>query len=230
MPDKPKSFRHEESPLSQDDLVRLQAVLVNIKNRMLWLLDLKGDQPWWVVEAAFLNMRQVLESIMMLSFTAHRPYVDELSKTLLKKEASGIRGFLQARNSDYWPTPATYREDGASAELVVQDGDYLRENEWGGLHGKVSDVLHSRNPYREALNMPALLQDLPLAIAKTVHLTNSFVITMADHGAVVFCDISYKKRDQVPRAMVGLQTDRFQHLLDDSLPAVRVTRVETVDE
>lgn len=230
MSDDQKPFRLEASPLSQDDLNRLRNVLAGIKGRMLWLIDLEGNQPGWVVEAAFLTMRQVLESILMLSFVAHRPYVEDLSKSLLKKDASDLRGFLKARNMDYWPVPAVYKESDGRGDLIEQNYDYLRENEWGRLHGKVSDVLHARNPYREALDITALLEDLNRAITKTVALTNSFVITMAHHGAVVFCQLSYENRAQAPRAMVALQADRYHHLLDERLADVRIARLETLDE
>ncbi|MXW58708.1 MAG: hypothetical protein F4X68_01805 [Acidimicrobiia bacterium] len=121
-------------------------VIEGILTRQLTLIY---DQP--TVEALFLQLRLVLESIALGSLVAHQEDFDNMrAKMRAHHKPIGLLNALEKHHPKFYPEPVI-QEPGegmikTKTNLVPRPDDYLTKTEFESCYGACSEYLHVTNP------------------------------------------------------------------------------------
>ena len=126
------------------------------------------------LEGAALQLRIVIELIVMASLVTNRAKVEEITTALADKSVDAARKLARNANPDYWPKAnRAHDEPGKPRQLRPIEGA-LTEDRWNREWGMLSDLLHARNSLAPHL-------DIPAAHAKVVHLAGELITLLTHH-------------------------------------------------
>lgn len=126
------------------------------------------------LESAALQLRIVIELVVMASLVTNRAKVEEITTALADKSVNAARKLARNANPDYWPkADRAHDEPGKPRELRPIEGA-LTEDRWNREWGMLSDLLHARNPFAPHLDVPA-------AHAKMVQLAGELITLLTHH-------------------------------------------------
>jgi hypothetical protein len=169
----------DEHPASDEDRARYSEVLKEMGTRARGAHEYLEVSPPTLatVEYAALQLRMVLELIVMASLATNRVAVEEITAALERKNVDDARKLARNANPHYWPRAVVPTGDasleGRSAEEV------LAEDEWGRAYGKVSELLHARNPFAPPLDVAQAHEYLHDLLPKVRNLLSMHVMLMA---------------------------------------------------
>jgi len=173
--------------VTPDDRERYAAVLTEIVARtQAARAYLNQEATSATIEYSALQMRMVLESIVMGSLITNRAHIEGIASALAKKNARAARKLAKAANPDYWPIPVRVADD--VFEVQMLDG-VLREDAWGREWGMLSELLHARNPFRSPLDVEEARDSLRRLLAEVLALLNKHVVRLADSDFMVIGQI-----------------------------------------
>jgi hypothetical protein len=143
-----------EHPVTPEDRARYSKVLEDMAHRLRGAREhLDAEPTVATVEYAALQLRKVLELIMMASLVTNRVAIEGISQALARTDTDQARKLARKANPHYWPRAAEVKNDGSFGP--VPDDQVLAESEWGRAFGRVSDLLHADNPYAAPVNYSA---------------------------------------------------------------------------
>jgi hypothetical protein len=105
------------------------------------------------VEYTALQLRKVLELIVMASLVTNRVAIEGISQALARADTDQARRLARKANAYYWPKATEVKNDGSLGP--VPDDEVLSEEEWGRAFGRASDLLHADNPYAPPVDILA---------------------------------------------------------------------------
>lgn len=104
------------------------------------------------LEACALQIRMVLEHLVLSTLVANRPGAAAVVAAFAKKRAREVHRLIKRINPHYWPIPFDFErvdsEGGSRWTMAEPSEPYLREGEWGKAYGYCSNLLHAVNPYQ----------------------------------------------------------------------------------
>jgi hypothetical protein len=140
-----------EHPVGPDDRKRYSEVLEEMSVRLRGAREyLDGEPTVATVEYAALQLRKVLELIIMASLVTNRIAVEGIGQALARADADRARKLARKANPHYWPKATQVSGNTFSP---MPEGQVLAESEWGRAFGRVSDLLHAGNPYAPAIDI-----------------------------------------------------------------------------
>ena len=176
-----------EHPVSPKDQERYCAVLRQIQERLEaakeWL-D-KGATPRNVEYAAF-HLRMVLELIVMGSLVTNRARAKAIAAALAKKDAGDARKVVKTANPNYWPRPA--RNTQGTLELTSVEGA-LTEPAWGREWGKLSKIVHARNPLAPPVDVETAHRDQCRLLVAVKKLLSAHAVTLVDRSHLLYAEV-----------------------------------------
>lgn len=135
-----------EHPVSEEDQKRYREILSDMARRLKGAQSTLASPPHAsTVEYAALQVRMLLELIVMASFVSNRAAIEKITTALDRKDVDGARKAARNANEYYWPKSVWVVDD--TTLEGRPDDEVLTEDEWGRAWGKVSDLLHVQNPY-----------------------------------------------------------------------------------
>lgn len=185
-----------ESGPSTADVGLYQALLVEMGRRLdraQSILAKAADLD--EIEQAALQLRFVLETLVLSSLVTNRPALEAVDAALQKKDADAARKLVRRHNPAYWPRPVTRVQLGKETFGLedVEDG-YLREAEWGRAFGTTSELLHQANPFlppRDAAEAGNALRNL---LDRILVLLRQHVLTLSDqHQIIGYIDLDKRE-------------------------------------
>lgn len=140
------------------------------------------------VEVGALNLRFALEGVLLSSLVTHEHELGEITKAIRKADASKAQKRVAAINGRWWPEPIAVTEipdpkapRGRRFEFAPVEDGFMAEGEWGRAYGVVSDLLHTRNPFRSPPKGPHQLHGQLLGFhGSLVRLLDHHIIHPAD--------------------------------------------------
>jgi hypothetical protein len=132
------------------DMQKYETLLTEIGERLRLARQLL-DQPVTQVEWIAVELRLVLELIVLGSLVTNRNAIATVSSVFKIKEVAEARKLVRQVNPDYWPRPiesGPLDDEGALTGRPFE-GDFLRENEWGREYGFLSELLQALHPYSD---------------------------------------------------------------------------------
>lgn len=132
------------------------------------------------LESAALQLRIVIELIVMASLVSNRANVEEITTALADKSVDAARKLARNANPDYWPkADRAHDAPGKTRQLLPIDGA-LTEDRWNREWGMLSDLLHARNPFAPQLDVPAAHAKLTRLTGEAITLLTHHVLKLAD--------------------------------------------------
>jgi hypothetical protein len=143
----------DDHPVSLEDRERYSNVLKEMGQRLRGTREhLDAEPTVATVEYAALQLRKVLELIIMASLVTNRVAIEGISQALVRADTNQARKLARKANEHYWPQATEVKSD--STFGPVPENDMLMEKEWGRAFGRVSDLLHAANPFAPPVNVP----------------------------------------------------------------------------
>ena len=119
---------------TEADLEQYQAGLIEIGERISaanWLLDqtdLRRQRVGW----AALELRMVLELVVLGSLSPNRAAIARVSSVFKIRDAGEARNTVRAVNPRYWPVAIMRNhQDGRTFAMSLMKSGFLTESEWG---------------------------------------------------------------------------------------------------
>lgn len=185
------TFDDPEYRTTQQDRNSYVAVMSRVKLRIdeaeKELRKPQGDERNIIYAA--LQLRLAIEEIAFSSFVANRQALEEAARSTRVKKWDEARKALSAINSKYWPI---------GVELVSLDGepdrwdskiDQLTEEACAPAWGRLSTLLHARNPALPALDLTeeaAFAEDLVGKLRATL---NEHLVHMVGEKELLCCQV-----------------------------------------
>jgi hypothetical protein len=142
------------------------------------------------LESAALQLRIVIELIVMASLVTNRAKVEEITTALADKSVDAARKLARNANPDYWPkADRAHDEPGKTRQLLPIDGA-LTEDRWNREWGMLSDLLHARNPFAPQLDVPAAHAKLTRLTGELITLLTHHVLKLADDKGLLVGQIN----------------------------------------
>lgn len=115
-----------------------------------------ATQP--AIESSALQLRIVIELIVMASLVTNKAKVEEITTALAKKRVDEARKLVRSANPDYWPkADRAHDEPGKIRQLLPVEGA-LTEDRWLREWGMLSELLHARNRLRHLSTLSRHMQ------------------------------------------------------------------------
>lgn len=169
----------DEHPADEEDRARYSQVLHEMRLRARGAREHLEVSPPTVatVEYGALQLRMLLELLVMASLATNRAAAEQITAALAKKDVSGARKLARNANPHYWPRAMSPTGD---AELTGRpDNEVLTEDQWGPAYGRVSELLHARNPFAPALDLSQVHEYLQELLSRVRNLLSMHGMLMA---------------------------------------------------
>src|SRR5262249_44549812 len=140
------------------------------------------------VEYAALQLRKVLELIVMASLATNRLAVEGITEALRRKSVDDARKLARKANPEYWPKAV--RLTGRASLEGLRDHEVLTEGEGGRTHGKLSELLHARTPFDPPLDVGESWSLATAVLGRLTNLLNKHVMLLAGANHLVLGQIS----------------------------------------
>jgi hypothetical protein len=135
-----------------------------------------------------LELRVVLELLVLGSLITNRNELTAVRSALHKKDASAARKLAKRSNPGYWPKPSKQVADGPNKwKLEPITEGHLTEAEWGPAYGYLSAVLHATNPLKQT---PYLGRPLEPLYDRASEIVRRLVLLL-NHHTVELVDREY---------------------------------------
>jgi len=177
-------------------------LLAQVKGRLgaayFFLSDVGNDQIGgllgrpYPMECAALQLRKVLELLLLGSLITNRSALSQSEKALSRKKADEASKLVEKLNPAFWPNPVRQAPGrlGASWQLKPVADGFLRREEYGRAFGLVSSWAHARNPLAAPLDPDRGRADLSNLEQKLRRLVNHFTVGLVDRDAMLVCQMS----------------------------------------
>ena len=161
------------------------------------------------IESAALQLRMIFELIALASLAANKELFAKQSQRFEKHwHPSAIIKNLEKINPNFYPEPISVSEPDS---LGIRTHDrslsgYLTKEELVEAHGKLGNILHSRNPFAKKIDYEQYAKQIILLTNKVVALLAThqirllgdehfYFVLMAEHDRDVVCIYPFQRVD-----------------------------------
>jgi hypothetical protein len=136
------------------------------------------------VEFVALQFRKIFELIILATLASNQHLFEGLTRKLSKEwQISKIIEIVKKKNPDSYPRPIDHvasQEKGIKGEWKDVLAGYLTLDELIAAHGKIGNLMHANNPYREETMFDEMQKDFSEWDRKAVRLLNHHVVKFPD--------------------------------------------------
>lgn len=167
-------------PVANEMKIRIDAALSYLK--------LLQPPSYPNVESAALQLRQVLELVMLSTLVTHRNNFTIAEKRLRKSDHNNAKKLVEEINPDWYPVPYVDGVDAATGlrSMVPLADGFLAKADWGRAYGRMSDIVHGHNPFADRAQPNELAIEVADLAGRLIKLLNQHWISLPDGaGGVV---------------------------------------------
>lgn len=175
----------ENHSLNDDDRYRYAAQMERIKLRIdeaQRVVDEFRDERGVLYAAT--QLRLAVEEIAFASLVGNRKAMEDAERSLELNGWDKASKSLRAINADYWPCGVTEQKN---EWLDVAGG--LTEPDVARIWGRLSQLLHARNPWRDVPDVKAESVFIRQLIGRLRTTLNSHLITLVGGRQKLFCQV-----------------------------------------
>ena len=136
------------------------------------------------IEFVSLQFRKIFELIILATLASNQHLFEGLTRKLSKEwQISKIIEIVQKKNSAFYPHPVdrvVSQQDGVKDEWKDVPSGYLTIEELIVAHGKIGNLMHANNPYREEFMLDEIEKHFPTWGDKIVRLLNNHLVRFPD--------------------------------------------------
>lgn len=181
---------------TDEDRTRYAGLMERIKLRVSeasGLLNAKKARNGRIDERHLLyaaaQLRLVIEETAYSSFVANRRAMEDAERSMRKNDWDAVTKALRAINPAYWPTgiEQVRRADG-SIEWLNQ-ADVLHEVDCARVRGRLSALLHARNPRFPPSNLREEVAFVRRLIRQLTNTLNEHLVYMVGRDELLCCQV-----------------------------------------
>jgi hypothetical protein len=178
-----------EHPISAEDRERYSEILKEMGTRMRGAREYLAEEPTVAtIEYAALQLRKVVELIVMASLVTNRAAVEQITAALARKSVDDARKLARNANDEYWPKAIRVGDDETLEGRP--DDEVLTEDDWGRVYGKLSELLHARNPFAPPLDVADAHTFLSGVSDRVTNLLSKHIMLLAGADFLLMGEIS----------------------------------------
>jgi len=151
------------------------------------------------LDHAYLDIRKIIEELMLISVAAHDHAGIQLTKRIRKEwNAQKIMRGLEQINSKFFPDAIEILpsdEDGLGGKLMAVDTDYLARDFAAEMYNLCGDVLHSNNKPISPNIVQQRFQKAKKFELEVRRLLDTFEIDISGNGFMVFGHLEFEKNN-----------------------------------
>ncbi|MGD8151397.1 hypothetical protein [Ornithinimicrobium sp. Y1694] len=178
----------EEYLVDDEDRKRYAAQMERVRLRIdeaAGVVDQIRDER--AVVYAAVQLRLAIEEVAFASLVGNRKAMEEAERSVAVNGWDKVTKSLKVINPNYWPRGVREVRGETNEWLDVTGG--VAESDVARIWGRLSQVLHARNPWREPLDLKeerAFIQELIGRLRTTL---NSHFITLVGGRQKLFCQV-----------------------------------------
>jgi hypothetical protein len=159
------------------------------------------------LEFSAIQLRLACEGILFSTFSLHSAFVDELAAEMRKGDGwEKIRKRLETVNPRYMPEPTKFNDlPGKNTELETDQGRYISGQRLFRMWGKLSEILHNRNPLKPKIDS--------WAFAVEMHSFMGDLIKMLSPHTIYLPDLNVIYLVQTPKNNDGVHWTRLSRIV-----------------
>ena len=145
-----------------------------------FFLRMRRMYPQVIAESVALQIRNILETVVLGSLVADLPEYERQKANIRKKQRiSVLMRTMESVNQDYYPVPTRQVLDklGRVVETVPVESGFLTKDQCASLYGKCSQLLHVLGPMSDSMSF---LEEAPKWLDKIITLLNHHQIQLSD--------------------------------------------------
>lgn len=175
--------------MSEPDYVNYKRCMEEIKRRRIAISDILSGLKttsfkYTNIEFVSLQFRKIFELIILATLASNQHLFEGLTRKLSKEwQISKIIEIVQKKNSAFYPHPVdrvVSQQDGVKDEWKDVPSGYLTIEELIVAHGKIGNLMHANNPYREEFMLDEIEKHFPTWGDKIVRLLNNHLVRFPD--------------------------------------------------
>ena len=161
------------------------------------------------IEFVALQFRKIFELIVLATLASHEQYFEGLVRKLGKEwQVTKIVAIVRKKNPAFYPKPidriATEKPGVTDEWIDVSDG-FLTLNELIDAHGRIGDLMHANNPYREVDMLDELEKQFLTWRAKIIRLLNHHLVRFPDDKTILYVGMQSIETSGVHTALFSKQ-------------------------
>lgn len=134
---------------------------------------------------AAIQLRIAIEEVAVASFVGNRPVLENLNMGLSKVSWRTSRNRLRELNSEYWPTGVEVVKHSDGRNEWLNKENRITEPEVPEIWGKLSSLLHARNPYSEKINWGKIIEYEKVLISRLTETLNEHILHLYDSDHLI---------------------------------------------
>lgn len=152
------------------------------------------------IESACLQLRMTLELIALGSLVANKDHWTRSLKSMRSAwHAGDIVRELRKINPDFYPKPIIEVPLPGNVQARFEDrtGDFLTEDDFGGVYGRLGDILHAHNPLGKPSEVAFYKKNAPEWLTLIMNLLNSHTIRILNNPTMFLVHMKEDRDDNV---------------------------------
>jgi hypothetical protein len=156
------------------------------------------------VEFIALQFRKIFELIILATLASNQHLFEGLTRKLSKEwQVSTIVELVKKKNFDFYPRPinrAPSKQEGIRDDWIDVLSGYLSLDELIVAHGKIGNLMHANNPYKEETMLDEVQKYFAEWDAKVVCLLNNHIVKFPD-GTLLYVGMQNAETGEVHTAL-----------------------------
>jgi hypothetical protein len=142
------------------------------------------------VEFIALQFRKIFELIILATIASNHHFFEGLVRKIAKEwEIKKIISTVRSKNPSFYPDPvdrAPTDKPGIKDEIIRVTSGFLTLDELILAHGRIGNLMHANNPYREEGLLDEIEKQFPTWRLKLIRLLNNHLIRFPGNDAFLY--------------------------------------------
>jgi hypothetical protein len=198
--------------MSEPDYANYKRCMEEIKRRTRAIDDVMGGKQttsfkYTNVEFVALQFRKIFELIILATLASNNHLFEGLARKLSKEwQVTKVVEIVKKKNPAFYPKPVDrvpLEDPVIKDEWKNVETGYLTLDELIVAHGKIGNLMHANNPYREEFMLDEIEKHFPIWRTRIVRLLNNHLIEFPDDKTVLYVGMQSLETGEVHTTLFG---------------------------
>lgn len=161
------------------------------------------------IEFVALQFRKIFELIVLATLASHEHLFEGLIRKFSKEwQVTKIVAIVRKKNPNFYPKPidrVPTEKLGMKDEWVDVSDGFLTVGELIDAHGRIGNLMHANNPYKEETLLNKIEKQFPIWREKVIRLLNNHLIKFPDDKTVLYVGMQSVETGGVHTALFNRQ-------------------------
>ena len=161
------------------------------------------------IEFVALQFRKIFELIVLATLASHEHLFEGLIRKFSKEwQVTKIVAIVRKKNPNFYPKPidrVPTEKPGMKDEWVDVSDGFLTISELIDAHGRIGNLMHANNPYKEETLLDEIEKQFPIWRKKVIRLLNNHLVKFPDDKTVLYVGMQSVETGGVHTALFNKQ-------------------------